>query len=346
MHIFDEDLEWVKEIDFIDWNRLKDKTLFVTGATGLIGAAVINVLDYINEWQKLGIHILVLVRDEHRARERFSNILDHEMVQLIVGCVEELPVLTQKIDYIIHAASETSSKEFMHHAVETLITTMNGTQNILKLAKEKHIQSLVYLSSMEVYGYPLKGHVVIEKEIGKFSPLNLRNSYPISKIAAEAMCCAYANEYDVPAKIIRLTQTFGPGLKYNDERIFAYLGRCVKEKKNIVLRTTGETERCYLYTIDAVTAILAVLLNGVKGTAYNAADESTYCSISEMAEKIAKENGIGVEYDIQPTSVNGFLETLYMHLDTTALKQLGWKPVGKYSIEEIFKKMVDGMYEA
>ena len=181
---------------------------------------------------------------------------------------------------------------------------------------------------MEVYGYPEKGHKVAESEIGEFTPLNLRNSYPIGKIMCETMCCAYAEEYKVPVKMVRLTQTFGPGVNYNDNRIFAYFGRCVKEKKDIVLKTAGETERCYLYTTDAVTAILTVMLKGKNGEAYNAANEETYCSIAEMAERIASENGINVVYDIQPPEMNGFPQTLYMYLDTTALQELGWRPIG------------------
>ena len=195
---------------------------------------------------------------------------------------------------------------------------------------------------MEVYGYPEKGHKVTEDECCALAPLDVRNSYPVSKVMSEAMCCAYAREYNVPATICRLTQTFGPGVHYNDNRIFAYFGRCVKEKKNIVLKTKGETERCYLYTADAVTAILTTMLKGNLGQAYNVADESTYCSIAEMAECVAADGGIQVEYDIQDAAANGFLQTLYMDLDTKALRGLGWQPRG-YSIVKMYRRMIEGM---
>ena len=226
----------------------------------------------------------------------------------------------------MHAASQTASKEFVTHAVETIQTSVFGTASVLKLAAENKVKGFVYLSSMEVYGYPERGHKVRENEIGAMTSLDLRNSYPISKVMSEAMCCAYAAEYDVPAMICRLSQTFGPSVNYNDNRIFAYFGRCIREKRNIVLKTKGETERCYLHTTDAVTAILTILLKGKPGRAYNAANESTYCSIAEIAERIAAANGIQVEYDIQDAAKNGFPQALYMHLDTTELQVLGWKP--------------------
>lgn len=324
--IISDDIRSVSAAKFIDWEKLRNRVVLVTGATGLIGSSFIKALDYANSEKKLNIKLLGLVRDLKRAEDRFSDIIPSEMIKFVVGNVEELPEINEPIDYIVHLASQTASKEFIQHAVETIETSVLGTFNLLRLAKEKKVKGFVYLSSMEVYGYPEKGHRVTESEIGTLSPLDLRNSYPLSKIISEAMTCAYAKEYGVPAMICRLTQTFGPSVNYNDNRIFAYFGRCVKEKKNIVLKTKGETERCYLHTTDAVTAILTIMLEGKPGNAYNAADENTYCSIAEMAERVAADGGIKVEYDIQDEAANGFPKTLYMNLDTAALKKLGWEP--------------------
>ena len=339
--IFHEDLKDVCGVSFIPWNKLRNSTILVTGATGLIGTGIVNSLNYANKEKGLNLRLLALVRSVEKAEDRFKEILNDDTVSFVQGSVEELPDIGVDIDYIIHGASQTASKEFVNHAVETINTAVTGTKNLLELAKKKDVKGLVYMSSMEVYGYPEKGHHVTENEIGAFSSLNLRNSYPISKIMCESLCCAYASEYGVPTRIVRLTQTFGPGVHQNDNRIFAYFGRCVKEKQNIVLKTAGETERCYLYTVDAVTAILTILLNGADGEAYNVADENTYCSIAEMAERVAEEAGIKVEYDIQPPSANGFPDTLYMYLDTTKLKNLGWKPIGGgKTIENMFSRMI------
>ena len=327
-NIIKEDIRLVADAVFIDWDKLRGKTILVTGATGLIGASFIKSLNFVNKERNLGLKIVGLVRDREKAKKRFEEIDSDGMISFVVGNVEDLPEITGPVDYILHGASQTASKEFVQHAVETINTSVLGTFNLLKMAKEKNVKGFVYLSSMEVYGYPEKGHKVFEDEIGAMSPLDLRNSYPIAKMVSESMTCAYAAEYGVPAMICRLTQTFGPGVNYNDNRIFAYFGRCVNEKKNIVLKTKGTTERCYLYKTDAVTAILTIMLNGEPGHAYNAADESTYCSIAEMAEMIAADAGIEVEYDIQDEAANGFPQTLYMNLDTTALKELGWRPRG------------------
>lgn len=328
MDIFVEDINNVAVADFIPWEKLSGKTVLITGATGLIGRTLVYGLNRANKIHGLNMRVLALVRNRARAEERFKAILADDMLTFVVGSVENMPVIFESVDYIVHGASQTASREFVNHPVETLQTTLNGTMNLLQLGKEKDIKGFVYLSSMEVYGYPEKGHKVKEDEIGRFEPQNMRNSYPIGKIVSENLCCSYAKEYGIPAMSIRLTQTFGAGVNYNDTRVFAYFARCVKEKTNIVLKTKGETERCYLYTTDAATAILTVLLNGKAGEIYNAADESTYCSIAEMAEQVAKSAGIEVVYDIQDTAANGFPDTLYMNLDTSKLQKLGWCPLG------------------
>lgn len=321
---FIEDMEYISNAEFIPWDKLKNKTILVTGATGLIGYTLVNSLVYANKKRKLNLKILALVRDMDRAKERFKEIDGNIVLEYVLGTVENLPEIHEKIDYIVHGASQTASKAFVNEPVETIITAFKGTENILELAREKDVSGMAYLSSMEVYGHPEKGHKVTEDEIGTMTPLDVRNSYPIAKIQCESLCFAYAKEYGVPVMSVRLTQTFGPGVNYNDGRVFAEFARCVAEKRDIVLKTKGETERSYLYTADAATAILTVLLKGRPGQAYNAANEDTYCSIAQMAEMVAKQGGIKVRYDVQDEAGNGYPKALYMDLDTEKLKTLGW----------------------
>lgn len=324
--IFYEDIKDVSNIEFIPWDALNNQTLLITGATGLIGSTFIKSMVFADKKRNLGIKIIALVRCLEKAMVKFENELKSGILKLVVGSVEKLPKIEGNIDFIVHGASQTMSKEFLLHSVETINTSILGTMNLLELARDKGVKSFVYLSSMEVYGSSENSHKVREEEVGSLSPLSLRNCYPISKLMCESLCCAYESEYRVPAKIIRLTQTLGAEVNENDTRIFAYFAKCVEEKQDIILRTTGETERCYLFATDAVTAILSVMLKGKDGEAYNAADEKTYCSISKMAEKAAMDGGIKVKYEIQDEASNGYPKALHINLDTSKLKNLGWKP--------------------
>lgn len=338
--VFTESIDKAVNVDFIPWEDLKGKTLFITGATGLIGTALIKSLSLANQKYDLDIRILALVRSIEKARERFEVEEKTGILQLLVGSVEELPHIEEHIDYVIHAASQTSSKAFVDYAVETIQTAVVGTKNMLELARINKVLGFVYLSSMEVYGTPQKGHKVSENDPGVLNPLDVRNSYPISKLMCESLCCAYASEYMIPTRVARLTQTFGPGVDQNDNRIFAYLAKCVVNKQDIVLKTKGETERSYLSVTDSVTAILAILLKGESGSAYNCANENTYCSIAEMAEKVAMDGGVKVRYEIQDAKANGFLNTIFMDLDTTKLQKIGWRPIYGTDIGEMFRNLI------
>lgn len=337
-----DNLKKVSAADFVPWDDLKNKTVFITGATGLIGYSTVLTLLQANKEKDLNITIIALVRSLDRAKDRFESWREDTALSFVTGSVEALPEISENIDYIIHGASQTASKCFVESPVETIKTSVIGTLNLLELAREKKVNGFIYLSSMEVYGYPEKGHKVTEAEAGALSSLNVRNSYPISKLECESLCCAYAKEFGVPTRIVRLTQTFGPGVNYYDNRIFAYFGRCAVEKENIVLKTGGETERSYLCSIDAVSAILTALLRGNDGEAYNVADESTYCSIAEMAERVARKNGIKVCYELQDVTRFGYSQTLFMNLDTKKIKALGWYPLCE-SIDEMYDLMIQSM---
>ncbi|MBQ6502921.1 MAG: NAD(P)-dependent oxidoreductase [Flexilinea sp.] len=340
--IYKEDLENIIKDQNIPWAELDGKTILITGATGLIGMNIVNSILYYGMNRQNPPTVYALVRNIEKAHFLFENQekLFRKNFFYIVGDIETIDDFPEKIDFIIHGASQTASVGFITQPVETLITAFYGTKKLLQLARTKSIKGMIFLSSMEVYGSPKKGTYISESEISGFDPLKVRNCYPISKIACENLCVSYAQEFRIPVKIIRLTQTFGPGVSRYDGRVFAEFMRCALEGKNIVLKTKGETERCYLYTADAVRAILTVLLKGLSGNAYSAANENTYCSIADMAEIVCATLGNGkskVVYDLQDTANLGYAGTLFLQLNTRAIQNLGWKP--NVNLREMYLRM-------
>lgn len=331
-----EDYNYILSSKSIHLDKLRNKTIFITGATGLIGKSIVQFLLYANQTMGLNTKIMALIRNVEKAHKVFGD--SASKIDFVEGKIETLPDIDADIDFIIHGAGPTSSQFFVNNPVETIQIFVIGTKSVLELARKKNVESMAFLSTMEVYGYPDKGKKVTEDMIGVFSPLIARNSYPISKIQCENLCYAFAKEYGVPVKILRLTQTFGPGVEYNDGRIFAEFARCVIEQRDIVLKTKGETERCYLYTADAVSAILTVLLQGENGESYSVANPDTYCSIYNMAKEIAEEYGLQVKIEEQDITKSGYADTLYMDLDVSKLERLGWN--AEISLLDMYKKMV------
>lgn len=336
--IFQEDMEYIAGVDFIPWEKLNSKTLFITGATGLIGFNLISALAYMNLKQGIPLKIIALVRDERKARERFSEIIAAGVpLKFIVGDLEHIPQIEDEVDFIIHGGSPTASRYFAEHPVETIRMNLVGATTLMEMAREKKVESFLFLSSMEVYGSLHREEKVDENHESFVNTMNPRSSYPEVKRMIEAMCASYAAEYNVPAKVLRLTQTFGIGVRKGDNRVYAQFMRSALAGEDIVLLTKGGTKRSYLYTADAVTAILTVLLKGENGEAYNAANEETYCSIKEMAELVAKRRSVNVRINESSESSKLYPPELYMNLSVDRLHKMGWN--GKYNLSDMFLNM-------
>ena len=327
----------------VPFAELNDKTVFVTGATGLIGSQFIKSIACYNRKKGTNIKIAAFVRSAEKAKKVFGEIPN---IDVVVGNINDKIEYDGNVDYIVHGASATSSKYFVEHPVETIKTAIDGTTSILEFAKEKKVEAFVYLSSLEVYGTPnANSDTIKENDYGYIDQLNVRSSYSEGKRMVECLCCSYAIEYCVPVKIARLSQTFGAGVEYNDGRVFAEFARCAIEKKNIILHTAGNTVRSYCYTTDAVSAITYILLKGKVGEAYNVTNMNTACSIKEMAQLVCdtfKDSNISVEIDIPKNVASfGYNPEMVIRLDSSKLEHLGWK--ASIPIDEMFKRLVESM---
>lgn len=340
-NIIENDIKSIFDCDYINWNDLKNKTIFITGGTGLIGACFINSILLANRIYDLNCSIIALVRNMEKAQNMFQPNLNGHLI-FVQGDVREEIRFEKDVDYIVHAASQTSSKEFANNPIDTANISLEGTKNVLELAKDKKIKKLIFLSTMEVYGRPDNDEKITETHGTNLLTNEVRNCYPISKLTCENLCMCYAQQHKFECNIARLTQTFGMGVRYDDSRVFAEFARCVIENRDIVLHTTGETKRSYLYITDAITALITILLKGPNFEIYNLANEDTYCSIYEMAELVAQNNeGVRVKIQLEDTNKYGYAPTLHMNLDTTKLQQLGWRP--EVGLDEMYKRTIQYM---
>lgn len=332
--ILEQDIETICSSKFIDWNKIDNHSFFITGATGLIGSLIVKSFIWRNANNNANIKMFLLVRDKKSAVDMFGN---GNNIEYIESSIENLNY-NMNVDYIIHGASPTQSKFFTNNPVETLDISILGTRNILEVARKNDIKSMVYLSSMEMYG-TMKDENVTEDKIGKIEILNTRSSYSEGKRIAELYCYSYFSEYNVPVKMCRLAQTFGPGISKNETRVFKYFADCIINKKDIILKSTGETIINYSYTTDTILGILCILINGKNGESYNIVGEKTNMTILESAEWLLKEfenknNRIICECNQK----NDFAPDNKMILSNQKIKTLGWK--SKISLKEGYKRLI------
>lgn len=325
--VFEDDIKNIIE-DF-DMSVFDGKTVLVTGATGLLGKLCVrSLLD-----SGFNTQVIALVRNEEKARSIFPET---KRLTYLIQDINQKIQTERRVDYIIHSANTTSSKDFVEKPVETIYTIFNGTRNVLEFAKSKRLTGMVYLSSLEVYGRT-DNEDVKEEDYGFLDILSPRSSYSEGKQMAENLCISYGCEYNVPVKIVRLSQTFGAGVLKDDNRVFAQFAKSVVNGENIILHTKGETKRNYCYTTDAVRAIFTVLTKGEQNNAYNVSNKNTYISIADMA-KMLENDTTKVEYMIDDLN-RGYNPIVKICLNTEKLEALGWS--AKVDLCEMYKRLIE-----
>ena len=302
------------------------KTFLVTGATGLVGGALVRRL------AQDGHRVLALAR--HPPVAPFPD-----GVRFVAADVRRLPEIPETVDGIIHAAAPTSGRFFTEHPDETYAILVEGTRALLDFACAHGTSAFVFLSSMEVYGAPATDAPLEESAGFVGDPAAPRSSYPRGKRDAEALCAQYAATRGLRAMSVRLAQTFGAGVPETENRVFAQFLRAACAGETIRLSTAGTSTRMYLETEDAVSAVLTVLEKGAAGEVYNAANPETYCSLAEMARRVDGwfgGGGVSVGRDDDPANAC-YPPPHHLRLDVAKLMRLGWRP--QTGLEEMYRRL-------
>ena len=323
----------------------KNKNFFITGGTGFLGSLIARTLFLLNKKYSLNLKIIFYIRNKEKLENLFKKELRDINYDIIIGNLNSEIRYEDKIDYIFHCANTTNSLEMIKKPVETISSIFEGTKYVLELAREKKVESMIYLSSMEVYGQVMTDSLITEEELGYIDILNTRSSYSEGKRAAECLCKCYSSEYNIPIKIARLAQIFGPGISKDDNRVFAQFIKSALNKEDIILHTTGESKGNYCYTVDCIKALFLLLNKGENGEAYNIVNEETNISIKEMAYLVANEifsYKVNVKIEI-PEENKGYAPITKLRLSGGKLRKLNWEP--ETNLKEMYKKLLESLKE-
>lgn len=313
--------------------QLSGANILVTGATGLIGSALVDAL-----MSNIGIdfNVYALGRNEQRAKSLFSEYFDNPRFHFFCHDVMTPFATDVPFHFIIHAASNASPSYFVSSPVEIVKSNILGLCNMLDYGKNHGLKRLLYVSSGEIYGEG-EGMIIDESYRGSIDHMSPRSSYPISKIAAENLCVAYSKEYGIDTVIARPCHVYGPQFTESDNRVFAQFLRNILNDQDIVLKSSGQQFRSWCYVVDCASALLHILLKGEQGEAYNIVSKDSNVTIKELADIIAKiGNKKVLRYESSPSESAGYNLVEKSVFSAERLKRLGW--ISLYCIK-------DGMLE-
>ena len=340
--IIKEDISFIIN-NFNSWEKLRGKTILISGANGFLPAYMVEVLFALNNLNpSYKIKVVCLVRNQVKAKERFKHLLDNPLMEIIEHDVCFEFKYTSKIDFIVHAASQASPKFYKTDPVGTLNANVFGTSNLIKLAQEHKVESFLYFSSGEVYGEVEESKIPIKEDtFGYLNPAIVRSCYAESKRMGENICVSYFSQHNVKAKIVRPFHTYGPGMSLDDGRVFADFVSNIVHKQNITLNSDGSAKRAFCYLTDATIAFFTVLLNGQDGEVYNVGNPGQEYSILELANILVD---LYMEFNLK-VILNKELNPNYLKSSITRnspnidkLKKLNWQP--KTSVSEGFSRTI------
>ncbi len=305
----------------------------ITGATGMIGSAVADLLLWSNRENRLGLKVLLAVRDKEKARRRFRFFREGQDYELI-GYQNGKEVSTKICpDTIIHCAGNAHPNAYAREPVETLLGNVAGMYGILDFArKNPKVGRVLYVSSSEVYGDRPGNELYKEEDYSFVDILNPRACCPSGKRAAETLCSCYEKEYGVHSVIVRPGHIYGPTMTATDSRAATQFIRNVLRGEPILMKSAGLQRRSYCYVFDCASAILTVLKKGADAKAYNISNPQGIVTIREFAEVLSHAAGLPLTYEKpDDQEASGYNLMTSSALDSRKLESLGWK--GLYDTE-------------
>lgn len=318
----------------LPWEFLKNRKVLLSGASGMIGTFLIDVLMQRNfKWQD-NILIIAIARNQSTAQERFSeywtnnNFLfsSHDINLPFFGEYESL-------DYVVHAASNTHPIAYATDPINTIMTNVLGTYNLLNEAVRCNAQRFLFVSSVEIYGENTQNlESFSEDDYGYINCNSLRAGYPESKRTGESLCNAFNQKFGLEFVIARLCRVYGPTISSDDSKALSQFIRNAVNKEDIVLKSAGTQMYSYIHVADAASAVLKVLLEGDPFEAYNVSHHTSDISLKEMASIVARLSGTNVMFSVpNETEAIGFSKATYALLNSKKIEKIGWVP--DFSIE-------------
>lgn len=268
-------------------HHLEGTTLLVSGGSGFLGTYIVGVVKFLNE--KIlhnPCHVISVDNFITGSRNNLNEDQRDKNITYITADVTKPLMIKEKVDFIIHAAGIASPVYYQNFPLETIDVAILGTRNLLEYAKEnENFKSFLFTSSSEIYGDPFPEFIPTpETYKGNVSSIGPRSCYDESKRLAETICMTYFKRHNIPVKIVRPFNIFGPGMKSNDYRVVPNFIIQGLKGDTLTVHDKGTQTRTFCYVSDAVVAIFKVLLSDKNGEVFNIGNDRNEISIVDLVK--------------------------------------------------------------
>lgn len=339
--IIEEDLKTLHE-DLGDLSdKIEGKTFLVTGGAGFLGSWFCDVVF------GFGGKIICVDNLSSGSRKNIEHLIGKKNFVFVEDDILSYEP-KEKIDYIVHMASIATPPLYMRLPIETLDTNISGTRKLLELARKNNAKGFLFMSTSEVYGNPTNDQFPTKETfhgiVNSFGP---RSMYDEGKRAAEAYCYSYYHKFNMPIRISRTFNTYGPRL---DVESTSQYGRALIKFVHQAINGTpitvfgdGKQTRSFCYITDQIEGLFRLLLtSGVDGEVFNIGNLNEF-SILELANLVIKITGSKSKISMDsPPNYNLKDDPRRRCPDITkANKMLGYSP--KVDLEDGLKRVAAWM---
>ena len=311
-----------------DLTKLNNSNILITGGTGLFGKSILNALIFIRKY--FNFEITVLSRNKNNFLINYPEF-NLEFINFINGDIRNFDCNNKNFDYIIHAATPASAKLENENPKEMYSIILEGTKNIINIAKNMNVKKLLFTSSGAVYGEQYQS-VKSFKEDYEGCPITY---YGKAKKVSEDI---FLNS-NINVSIARCFALVGPYLNLDIHFAIGNFIRDVMENRDIIIKGDGRPLRSYLYTADLVLWLLTILLKSENNSIYNVGGEDGI-SIYDLAKKVAKQNNNYTGKIKVLTEANyNYPAPKYIPNNEKIIKELGVKE--NYTLDNAIKRTIE-----
>ncbi|MBO7453022.1 MAG: NAD-dependent epimerase/dehydratase family protein [Clostridiales bacterium] len=340
--LYKEDIRYVAELP-LPWEKLQNKSIVLSGTTGLIGSFFVDVILEKNTSSNLNCVVYALGRNRDKVEKRFGEKYNDSHFHFIQYDVNKAfnENSLGKVEYVLHLASNTHPMQYATDPIGTITTNIVGLQNMLDLAVSHSASRFIFASSNEIYGENRRDVELFDEDYcGYINSNTLRAGYPESKRCGEALCQAYMAQKGLDVVIPRFTRSYGPTMLMTDTKAVSQFIINGILGKDIILKSEGTQYYSYQYMADSVSGMLYIMLCGDSGEAYNIAEEHSDILLRDLASIISSINEKNVVFEVpNDVEASGYSKATKARLNGKKLMNLGWKP--KYDIQNGISRTIN-----